>query len=274
MKPELSQLIEKLERQWCDTFRVFASHDGTGLAIASALVHDDGDAMPVFIEFERDEHQWVLTDRGQATSHLQYDPGYAITDNRLATIETMVENWGGTFADGAIRIEVDEPPTVFDIGDFLQLVAAISALPSQLGVPERPTFKRTVRNMVRSWLPETIESESDWTDDETDPEAAWPVDLRIWRGGGLAPVDSFYVATPEPMQRTALTLRHLVDVGLRSSRLIVHQVSATTDSKALYRLQEAAERTGTTMVPIRGEPTEANLEGVRRELQMLDVPLN
>lgn len=270
MKSELKPLQEKLSRHWCETFSVVEDGRG-GLAVSSAFVFDDGDSLPVHIDYDRSAGRWIMTDRGRLTALLDHAPELTLTDRMIERITGMVEAVGAQYENYLITTELLSPPDAFDVADFLQLLGAVNGLALRRPAAAQPNFRTIVRDQVLEWLPEPVQRKTNWYDELTDPGGGFTVDLRIWRPDGM-PVDTFYVANREPIEHTIGTVQHLDRHSEPSAKVIVHR--SLTDSPLMYRLQQTARLTGGVLVPVRGTPTRAvALLALRRQLRSLDVPL-
>lgn len=193
--------LTDLARAWCDQFAVHQVAPDRW-AVQTPLLYDDGDGLPIFVSHETSG--WQLTDQGMAFSHLYFDD-FEYTEARLRALQRAVDG-AGCSIDGEHRITLDlaGPPDVFDIGDFLQVVASVRGVAHSIHVDQERTYyvKAVRKSVMASVIADVVEN---WTPAELAPtKASYRADLKVARPH-MPPVSLFIASTSERAKTAALT---------------------------------------------------------------------
>lgn len=199
-----ANVLDDLVERWCGSFGLEEVDSGVW-SVVSPMLYGDGDGLPVFITHSGGE--WALTDLGMATSHLFFDD-FEYTAARLQQLQRAVESTGASIdGDHRITFGLDEAPTVFDIGDFFQVVAQVQGVArSLMGDTGTSRYRTQLRESLSQMLEEhylTEQCVENWVP-ETSGQARYRVDLKLPTDGD--PVALFVASTSDRARSAAIVV--------------------------------------------------------------------
>lgn len=233
-----------LSAAMCESFGVEQLDDGRWI-VHTPLLYADGDALPVFVT--ETDGAWSLSDEGMATSHLFFDD-FEPTKSRLKRMQALVADGGGTYDDErVVRLDLDAPPSPYDVGDFLQLVAQLrgAALVAFGERDEQVRYVTRQRQRVVDAL-QTPDYEPNWSP-PGDPSGLFKADLRVATAPNQPPVALFLASTVAKTGEAALSAVHFNRIHADVQPVLAYDPTRVS-SKAVYRFQETVEDDMATVV--------------------------
>ena len=260
-----AELSSQLKAALCDSFGVRDEGDGRW-AVRTPFTFDDGDTLPLFIELFVDG-TWRITDDGIAASHLFFDE-FQFTEARLSRIEMLVEASGAEIdANRALSLRLGGPPTAFDIGDFVQLLAQVQGVALTSRVERDQTrYISAVRSRIEQRLTSPDFAENWSPVGLRDTKAAYRADLRIVNDD-LRDVVLFVASTSDKASVSTLCVHQFGKVLHNFVPLLAYHPDRVS-SEAVFRFQDEVQNDLAT-VPTRPDAT-AELE---RALRLVGVGL-
>lgn len=241
------EIIEQLRSAWCAAFDVHHVADARW-AVQTPALYDDGDGLPLFIVHE--SNGWQLTDAGMAVGHLFFDD-FEHTEARLRTLRRVVESSGCAIdEDHRITVDLAGPPDVYDIGDFLQVVASVRGAAFAIQVErERTNYVTAMRSRIaKQVFADTVEN---WAP-LADTKGNYRADLRIDRRGH-EPVALFIASTSERTKTAAITVEQFKRHDIESQPLLAYRAGTVSD-EALNCFLDFAGDDDTIVKLEQGEP--------------------
>jgi hypothetical protein len=226
---------EALAQELCQSFAVRPVGDQKW-AVGTPLLYDDGDSLPVFVEHST---SWRLTDEGMAVSHLYFDD-FEYTEPRLRRIQLLAEAHGvGMSKDHELVLELDGPPSAYDIGTFLQLVAQVRGVALTASTEREQTrYAITLRERVVERL--AVPSyDPNWSPPTLRTRANYKADLHILTDDD-ADVVVFAASTSDKANVSALTVNHFKKV-IPEMRPVLAYYPDKVNSEAIFRFQDEVE---------------------------------
>ncbi len=228
----------ELKLALCESFAVRQDSPGHW-PIRSPLVFEDGDNLPSFVSLV--DGSWCLTDHGMTVSHLFFDE-FQFTEARFNRISQLVLSHSAKFAEHhEIVLPLDAPPTAYDVGLFLQLVAQVQgvALTSRSD-REQSRYVTTVRQSLESRLA-SADYDENWAPPALNgiTKATYRADLRM--GSDTGPdVVLFAASTSDKANVSALTMGQFRKVDRELVPILVYRPDRVA-SEAIYRFQDEVD---------------------------------
>lgn len=240
---------EQLGRLWCAAFSVNRLQDGS-LTVSTPFIFGDGDGYPVIIE--HGHNGWRLTDRGIATSRLQYGE-LDLTEARLNQIRAFAHASGFSYENGILSLTLEQPPEVEDISALLVLVGQVAGLEHHLTADrDADQFRTRARDMVISWLATPTYAVPNWSPPNHPRAELFKADLYL---PAQQPVVTFFVGSSQKADRSMSTVAQYRDWRLNVKPVLAHNGNLNSDTvfraqmllgdeTAVVRVDERAPQTG------------------------------
>lgn len=257
--------MELAAKQWCTEFQ-FAKTDRQEVALSTSMASSAGDSLPLYVRHRAS--QWSLTDRGQTFSAYPDSSEFELTENRFATLQSFIEDWGASLRGYVIEQDLDSAPTATDLGDFLQLLTVISAYPELRVESPRKTFKTRASEQIGDWLADPAMAVSNWSPSR-DLDQTHQADLWLPTKDKDLGVAAFIVAGATAADRSGLVMRAYADWEVPDQRLLIVRKGAG----GTKRLLTAAEQTGTRVFETGPEEIGAEFDRLRGKLAEFNVDL-
>jgi hypothetical protein len=237
--------------------------------VRTPLLHQDGDALPVVVERHGDE--WQLTDDGMTVSHFFFeDDSFEHTDARTKRVSLLVSAAGGSISDHhRIVLPLDGPPSAYDIGDFLQLVSQVGAIPILLGSERDTRYARAIETQITQRLL-TADFEPNWSPPIVAERllGSYTADMRISSDTG-EPIVLFIAGTTDRANVAALSVHHFREAGYDMQPILAYNRDRVS-SVSVYRFQDEIQGYNDSLdqddgaVPAAPGDLDALVSGLRR----------
>lgn len=223
----------KLNSELCESFQVRQESENSW-AVRTPFLYDDGDGLPVFVV--RRDHKWDITDHGMTISHLFFDD-FKVTPKRLEKIKQLVAKYAGEVSERqAITLSMEDEPSSFEIGSFLQMVSQVQGLAHTSSRKQDSRFATTVGRSVKQHLRKDSYDEN-WSPPalRLETKATYSSNLRISAKHGN--VALFLAGTSERAGVSAMAARRFVDIDQTLVPVLAFHKNGV-NSQAVYRFQE------------------------------------
>ena len=194
--------------------KAFSIHqDGeSNWVVHSPFLYEDGDSLPIFVSNEGG--RWYLTDRGMTISHLYFDE-FEYSEARYRSIRQVVDYHYAEIADDhKITMPLDSMPTLFDLGDFLQLVSQIQVVAIVSHTErEQERYSKIIRSSIKDSVNvpgSRILVENNWYSPSVSDRSKgkYVIDTRLSsEGNGVGPINVFAASTDYRAALSTLTMQ-------------------------------------------------------------------
>lgn len=257
-----SELAARLSDGFCRQMRVHEI-DG-GWSLSTPFLFPDGDGLPIIIENQGDV--WRLTDRGATAGQLFFDD-YVWSDAKKARLQRFVEHGGAELSGWVITMALTEPPTAYDVADFVVALSSVLALPAVDEDAKSEQFRTKTRDVVTGLLRPECKAVKNWWP-EKDSHRAYRADLHVNPNDRSRPFAAFFVGSPSSAAGVTATLFRYRAWELPELALVMVRSSTVSSDDVLYRLEDALEGEG-TLIKVGDNGNKALIE----ELHKAGLPL-